>query len=122
MAAELLRKGAGPIFDEMQEVADINSVLVFAATLSAYQYRHRHETDETTGKPIDEVFVRTDPTYYEGLPIKVQKMPDSAFGDRDVLDEAIAAANPRDGCLCTYFGGIPGNRLRAGRPGRAGNQ
>ncbi|MFP4380508.1 MAG: hypothetical protein ACLFUS_08395 [Candidatus Sumerlaeia bacterium] len=96
MSAELMQTGVEVAFDEMQEIAGINSVLIFAHDCAAYMYRRKHNIDEASGKVIDEIHVRTDPSYYEGLPYQIKRMEDSAFGDRDVLDDAIAAAESRN--------------------------
>ncbi len=95
MPAELMQKGVQASFDEMRDLAGINAVLVFAHNFTAYMYRKKHMIDEASGKVIDEIHVRSDPSYYEGLPVKIKKMEDSAFGHRDVLDEAMEAGKER---------------------------
>jgi len=95
MSVPVLEKGAEATLDEMRELTPINTVLAWAHTISALMYRKDHTTDERTGKPIDELHSRIDPQYYEGTLMTPQPLEDSAFAGRDILDELIAAGEPR---------------------------
>lgn len=83
--------GAEDVFADMKDRARINAALIFPSNIVGYQYRRKHEQHAESGKTIDEIFVRTDPKYYEGTPYCLKPMEESAYSGRDVLDEAIDA-------------------------------
>jgi hypothetical protein len=91
----IMQRGIAHTLDEMREMADIKTVLVFSHDHVFRQYQPGFQPKMQDGKPLTNVWVKTDPNYYQD-PALQGRNDDLLYGGRDVLDEIWAEAQPRD--------------------------
>lgn len=92
----LYEKGIANSLDEMKELSGVNTVMTFSHDHVFRQYRKGFATKEShDGKPLTNVWVRTDPKYYDNPDLQ-GRTDDYAYAGVDVLDELYDAAKPRD--------------------------
>lgn len=82
----LFGRGIANELDRMQELAGIQSVMTFSHShvFRQYQPGFGHKTD-ADGKPLTDLFVKTDPKYYSHPAL--QGITTGKYAGRDILDE-----------------------------------
>jgi hypothetical protein len=92
----LYEKGIPSELDRMKEVAGINTVMTFSHTHVFRQYRAGFTPlTNDKGQEITDVFVKTHPEYYADPDLQ-GKNQHALYADRDILDELVEAAEPRN--------------------------
>jgi len=94
----LYEHGIEAVLDEMRESAAINNILVFTHTAVGRQYLpgFAKQKAPSEDRNITDVFVRHSEDAFPDTPLRFEEQPDDLYADRDILDELLEAAAPRD--------------------------
>ncbi len=98
MAAEVVyERDAGEILDEMRDLSRVNTVMVFFQDFGMYKERDLVERRvEPAGRSGEKVLhVRSDESHFAQTTLRYPPQEADPNDGRDVLDELIAAAEPR---------------------------
>lgn len=118
----LFQQGFDSTFDAMKELAEVDTVMVFSNNdvIRQYQPNFQPPKDPENGDAIATVNVRVHEEYYQQTSLRQTKREEEMYTDRDVIDEACAAAGERNmevwgRILEPYMitGAIPGSEICA---------